>query len=51
VCLIIAFLLLTALVFGTVAAVHALWWLLLILIVMWLVGLIVRPRPRRGRWY
>ncbi|MBV8301313.1 MAG: hydrophobic protein [Candidatus Dormibacteraeota bacterium] len=46
-CLLIGFLLLTALLFGLAVAVHALWWLLLVMVALWLVGFLFRPR---GRW-
>jgi len=50
-CLLIGFLLLTALLFGLGFALHVLWWIALISLAFWLLGLFVRPRGGRGRWY
>jgi type II secretory pathway component PulF len=49
VCLLFAFLVLTAMLFGAGVALHALWLVLLVLIVMWLIGFLIAPR-RRNRW-
>jgi len=43
------FLLLIALLFGFGVAVHALWWIAVIALVVWLVGFMLRPSG--GRWY
>ena len=48
-CLLIAFLFLTAVLFGVGFALHVLWWIALIALLFWVVGLFVRPRG--GRWY
>ena len=48
-CLLIGFLILTAALFGVGAALHALWWVALAVLAIWLLGFLVRPR--RGRWY
>ena len=48
-CFLIGFLLFTALLFGLGFALHVLWWVALIFLVFWLIGLAVRPRGRR--WY
>jgi len=49
VCALIAFLLLTFLLFGMGFFLHILWWISLFAVVFWLVGLAFRPRG--GRWY
>ena len=43
------FLLLTIILFGVGFAVHVLWWVALILLIVWLVGLFARGPERR--WY
>jgi hypothetical protein len=48
-CALIAFLLLTVLLFGVGFALHVLWWIALIALAFWLIGLVFRPRG--GRWY
>ena len=48
-CALIAFLLLTALLFGGGFAVHLLWLIALVALIFWLIGLAFRPRG--GRWY
>ena len=48
-CALIAFLILTAILFGTGFALHVLWWIALIALAFWLIGFLIRPR--RGRWY
>jgi energy-coupling factor transporter transmembrane protein EcfT len=50
-CVLIVFLLLTAALFGAGAALHALWWVALAMLVLWLLGFLFRPRSGRGRWY
>jgi hypothetical protein len=45
----ILLLLLVAIFFGIGLAVHALFWVALILLVLWIVGWLVRPAG--GRWY
>ncbi len=49
--LIIAILLLAVLlgIFGF--AVHLLWWLAVIVLVVWLLGFVLRGTERAGRWY
>lgn len=48
-CLLVGFLLLTAVLFGAGFALHVLWWIALVALVFWLLGLLFRPRG--GRWY
>lgn len=48
-CLLLGFLLLTALLFGLGFALHVLWWIALVALVIWLIGLFFRPRG--GNWY
>jgi hypothetical protein len=48
-CVLFAFLLFTALIFGLGFALHVLWWIAFIFLIFWLIGLAVRPRG--GRWY
>ena len=48
-CLLIVFLLFTAVLFGLGFALHLLWWIALFALAMWIVGLFIRPRG--GRWY
>ena len=48
-CVLLAFLLFTALLFGFGFALHVLWWIALIFLIFWLIGLAFRPRG--GRWY
>lgn len=54
--LILAVLLLALILFGVGFAVHVLWWIALIVLVIWLLGFLFRaaeggvPRRRR-RWY
>ncbi len=43
------FLLLVALLFGFGVALHALWWIAVIALIVWLVGFAFRPSG--GRWY
>jgi membrane-bound ClpP family serine protease len=42
------FLLLVALLFGLAAAIHLLWIVAIVALVLWLVGFLFRPRG--GRW-
>jgi len=46
-CALIAFLLLTAVLFGAGFALHVLWWIALVALGMSLIGLAFRPRGRR----
>jgi steroid 5-alpha reductase family enzyme len=46
----VLFLLLVAILFGAGAALHALWWVAIIALALWLVGFAVGPRAGR-RWY
>ena len=43
------FLLLTALLFGAGVALHTLWLVVLVMVVLWLIGFLIAPR-RRHRW-
>jgi hypothetical protein len=43
------FLLLTLLLFGAGVALHLLWWIAVIALVIWLIGFAMRPAG--GRWY
>jgi hypothetical protein len=45
----LVFLLLVALLFGLGAAVHALWWIAVIALIVWVIGFAFRPSG--GRWY
>ena len=45
----ILFLVLVALLFGLGTAAHALWWIAIIALVVWLIGFAFRPSG--GRWY
>jgi len=45
----LVFLLLILLLFGAGAAVHALWWVAVIALALWLIGFVVRPSGS-GRW-
>jgi len=45
----ILFLILIAILFGAGTAVHALWWIAIIALALWLIGFAFRPRG--GRWY
>ncbi len=42
-------LLIVALLFGLGAAVHALWWIAVIALIVWVIGFALRPSG--GRWY
>ncbi|MFD8205810.1 DUF5670 family protein [Streptomyces sp. NPDC059695] len=44
-------LLLILLLFGVGFAVKALWWIAVILLVLWLLGFVARPKGGSGRWY
>ena len=48
-CLLVGFLLLTLVLFGAGIALHVLWYIGLIALLFWLIGLFIRPRG--GRWY
>ena len=43
-CVLFAFLLFTALLFGLGFALHVLWWIAFIFLIFWLIGLAIRPR-------
>ena len=47
--LLVAFLIITLLLFGAGFTLHILWWVAVIALVVWLVGLIARGPERR--WY
>ena len=53
--LIVAVLLLALILGGLGFAVHILWWIALVVLVLWLVGFLFRTAEgggrRRGRWY
>jgi hypothetical protein len=49
--LIIAVLLLAVLLAGFGFALHLLWWLALIVLVVWLLGFVLRGAERSSRWY
>lgn len=52
--LILAVLLLALILFGAGFAIHVLWWIALIVIVLWLLGFLFRAVEgggRRRRWY
>ncbi len=44
-------LLLVAILFGAGAAVHALWWVAVIALALWVIGFVARPSGGGGRWY
>jgi hypothetical protein len=48
---IIAVLLLAVLLFGLGFALHILWWIALIVLVLWLVGFVLRGPSGPRRWY
>jgi hypothetical protein len=45
----ILFLILIAILFGAGVALHALWWIAVAAVIIWLIGFAFRPRG--GRWY
>lgn len=45
----ILLLILIAILFGAGAAVHLLWWIAIIALIIWVVGFFARPSG--GRWY
>lgn len=49
--LIIVVLLLAVLLFGLGFALHVLWWIALILLVLWLLGFVLRSPGHSRRWY
>lgn len=50
--IIVAVLLLAVLLFGLGFALHVLWWIALILLVLWLLGFVLRDGGgSRRRWY
>ncbi len=49
--IIIAVLLLAVLLAGFGFAVHVLWWIALIVLVLWLFGFLMRGAERPRRWY
>ncbi|MEU5432097.1 hydrophobic protein [Streptomyces sp. NPDC020719] len=44
-------LLLALILFGVGFAVKVLWWVALVVLVVWLIGFVARPRGGGGRWY
>ncbi|MFB6628286.1 DUF5670 family protein [Streptomyces sp. NPDC056362] len=44
-------LLLVLVLFGAGFALNALWWIAVILLVVWLLGFVARPKSGSGRWY
>lgn len=49
--IIIAVLLLAVLLFGLGFALHVLWWIALIVLVLWLLGFVLGGPRRSRRWY
>lgn len=49
--LILAVLVLALLLFGAGFALHLLWWLAIIVLIVWLLGFVLRGPSRTGRWY
>ena len=49
--IIVAVLLLAVLLFGIGFALHVLWWIALIVLVLWLLGFVLRGPQRSRRWY
>ena len=46
----VLFLILIAILFGAGVALHALWWIAIIALAVWILGFLVRPGGGR-RWY
>ncbi|MFE9404830.1 hydrophobic protein [Streptomyces sp. NPDC006530] len=44
-------LLLALILFGAGFALKALWWVAVIVLVVWFVGFVARPKGGSGRWY
>ncbi|WP_328885341.1 hydrophobic protein [Streptomyces sp. NBC_00316] len=44
-------LLLALILFGAGFALKILWWVAIVVLVLWLVGFVARPKGRTGRWY
>ncbi|MFJ2931906.1 DUF5670 family protein [Streptomyces sp. NPDC087219] len=44
-------LLLALLLFGLGFAVKMLWWIAVLVLVLWLLGFVARPKGGTGRWY
>ncbi|MFF7178338.1 DUF5670 family protein [Streptomyces sp. NPDC008121] len=44
-------LLLILILFGAGFAVEALWWIAVIVLALWLLGFVARPKGGSGRWY
>ncbi|MEU3778496.1 hydrophobic protein [Streptomyces sp. NPDC032472] len=44
-------LLLALILFGAGFAVEIFWWVAIVVLVLWLVGFVARPRGSSGRWY
>ncbi|MFD8493819.1 hydrophobic protein [Amycolatopsis sp. NPDC059657] len=49
--LLIVVLLLALVLGGAGFAVHALWWIAGIVLILWLLGFFIRPATGGGRWY
>ena len=54
--LILVALLVVLILGGLGFAIHVLWWIALVVLIVWLLGFVLRAgetiaRPRRGRWY
>lgn len=49
--IILLVLLLALILFGLGFALHVLWWIALVLIVLWLLGFVLRGPERHRRWY
>ncbi|MFE7166662.1 hydrophobic protein [Streptomyces sp. NPDC001663] len=44
-------LLLALILFGAGFALKILWWVAIVVLVLWLVGFVARPKGGSGRWY
>ncbi|MFE9997446.1 hydrophobic protein [Streptomyces avermitilis] len=44
-------LLLALILFGAGFALKILWWVAIVVLVLWLIGFVARPKGGRGRWY
>ncbi len=49
--LILAVFLLTLLLFGLGFALHVLWWIAIVVLIIWLLGFLFRGPTRTRRWY
>ncbi|MFD7014812.1 DUF5670 family protein [Streptomyces sp. NPDC059161] len=44
-------LLLILILFGAGFALKILWWIAIVVLVLWLIGFVARPKDGGGRWY